>query len=201
VNRGLFALGLQIAYLAVAFGARGLIHRRRTGDWGLRFQRHDRVARLCGALFTAAVLTGTIGLILAAMSVLDPWALLDHTAVAAVGLAVFAAGAWLTFAAQAAMGTSWRIGVDPAERTELVTHGPFRNVRNPIFTGMITAATGLTLLAPNTVTVIGLALLFVAVEIQVRSVEEPYLRAAMPPWAAYATHAGRFVPHIGRIAF
>ena len=199
MNRGLLALGLQIGFLAVAFGVRVVIHRRRTGDWGLRLQRHDRIARLCGALFVAAVIAGTIGLILAATSVLDPWPLLDHTAVAAIGLAVFAAGAWLTFAAQAAMGTSWRIGVDPTERTALVTHGPFRHVRNPIFTGMITAATGLALLAPNTITVIAAALLFVAVEIQVRSVEEPYLRVAMPAWAAYATQAGRFVPAVGRI--
>lgn len=64
---------------------------------------------------------------------------------------------------------------------------------------MITAATGLALLVPNTITTVAAAVLLVAVEIQVRSVEEPYLRVAMPTWASYATQAGRFVPAVGRI--
>lgn len=197
--RGVLALFLQIVFFAVAFGARVAIHRRRTGDWGFRLQRHDRTARLCGILFAAAMIAGTVGLVLAAASVLDPWPLLDHTAVAAVGLVLFAAGSWLTFAAQSAMGESWRIGVDPGERTALVTHEPFRQVRNPIFTGMAAAAAGLALLAPNVATVLAAGVLLLAVELQVRSVEEPYLRVAMPAWAAYATRAGRFVPTVGRI--
>lgn len=38
-----------------------------------------------------------------------------------------------TLYAQIAMGNSWRIGVDPTERTTLVTNGPFALVRNPTF--------------------------------------------------------------------
>lgn len=38
-----------------------------------------------------------------------------------------------------------------------------------------------------------------ALILQVRSVEAPYLRVAMPAWPAYATRAGRFVPAVGRI--
>ncbi|PYG00280.1 Phospholipid methyltransferase [Georgenia satyanarayanai] len=52
-------------------------------------------------------------------------------------------------AAQAAMGSSWRTGVDPTERTGLVTSGMFAVVRNPIFTAMLTALLGLTLLVPT----------------------------------------------------
>ena len=75
------------------------------------------------------------------------------------------------------MGASWRVGVDPAERTALVTAGAFALARNPIFTAMITSSAGLTLMVPNVAAVAGLAVLIAAIELQVRAVEEPYLLA------------------------
>lgn len=83
--------------------------------------------------------------------------MLDATVVHAVGLALAVAGISATLVAQHGMGASWRIGVDPQERTALVTGGVFALVRNPISTAMVTAALGLTLLAPNLVAMVGLA--------------------------------------------
>lgn len=197
--RGVLALVLQLGFLTVAFAGRTLVHRRRTGDSGFRWQRHDRTARVSGALFAAAVVVGTAGVTLAALSVTGLWDALEGTVMLVVGVAVFAAGCVLTLASQSAMGTSWRIGVDPNERTELVTDGPFGWARNPIFTGMVIAAVGLSLMAPTMLTLVALLLLVVAVEVQVRSVEEPYLRTAMPDWGAYGRRVGRFVPRLGRI--
>ena len=73
------------------------------------------------------------------------------------------------------MGTSWRIGVDASERTDLVTTGPFALARNPIFAAMLPTSLGLALLVPNVVALIGFAALVVALELQARAVEEPYL--------------------------
>jgi protein-S-isoprenylcysteine O-methyltransferase Ste14 len=81
-----------------------------------------------------------------------------------------------TLYAQLAMGESWRIGVDEGERTALVTGGPFAIVRNPIFSAMIPTSVGLTLIVPNVVALAGLTALALALEVQVRLVEEPYLR-------------------------
>ncbi|MGY5883100.1 hypothetical protein [Modestobacter lacusdianchii] len=45
-----------------------------------------------------------------------------------------------------------------------------------------------------------LAALVVAVQLQVRSIEEPYLRAVHgAAYLAFATRAGRFLPGIGRL--
>lgn len=197
--RGVLALVLQLGFLTVAFVGRTVVHRRRTGDSGFRWQRHDRSARLSGALFAAAIIVGTVGVALAAFSVTAPWDALDGPASLAVGVAVFFAGCVLTLVAQSTMGTSWRIGVDPTERTELVTTGPFGWARNPIFTGMVTAAVGLMLIAPTVLTFTAVILLVVAVEVQVRSVEEPYLSTAVPGWVMYAQRVGRFVPRLGRV--
>lgn len=68
-----------------------------------------------------------------------------------------------------------------------------------VFTGMVTAAAGLALLAPTPLTAVSVVMLVVAVRVQVRRVEEPYLRAAMPGWPSYAQRVGRFVPRLGRI--
>ena len=198
-TRALLALVLQIAYLIAAFGWRTMVHRRLTGDSGFRWQRHDRAARVSGALFAAAILAGTVGVTLAAFSVTELWEPLAGTGAFVAGLTLFAAGCALTLAAQSAMGASWRIGVDPTERTGLVTEGLFGWARNPIFTGMVTAAAGLALLAPTVLTAVSVVMLVVAVRVQVRRVEEPYLREAMPGWPMYAKRVGRFVPLLGRI--
>nr|WP_281381568.1 isoprenylcysteine carboxylmethyltransferase family protein [Conexibacter arvalis] len=118
----------------------------------------------------------------------------------AAGAVLAVAGIVATLLAQFAMGTSWRIGVDPAERTALVTTGPFALVRNPIFAAMLPTALGLTLLVPSVIALIGLAGLAVALELQVRVVEEPYLRSVHgDAYTAYAARVGRFAPRLGRL--
>jgi protein-S-isoprenylcysteine O-methyltransferase Ste14 len=98
------------------------------------------------------------------------------------------------------MGSSWRVGVDPSERTALRTDGPFRWVRNPIFSWMILTAAGLALLVPNTASLAGLAALVFGIELQVRLVEEPYLlRTHGEAYASWASLTGRFFPGIGRL--
>ena len=89
----------------------------------------------------------------------------------------------------------------PPSGTELVTDGPFSLVRNPIFAAMIPSFLGIALLAPNAVTIAGAILLMVALELQARLVEEPYLSAVHgEQYAAYATQVGRFLPGIGRLS-
>ena len=108
--------------------------------------------------------------------VLDPIGAVDGPGAHALGLVLFGLGLAATLYAQLAMGESWRVGVDESERTDLVTGGPFAVVRNPIFAAMIPTSLGLTLMVPNVVAFVGFAALVLALEIQVRLVEEPYLR-------------------------
>lgn len=112
---------------------------------------------------------------------------------------VAVAGVLLSLAAQHNMGASWRIGVDPSERTALVTGGLFAHIRNPIFTGMLAVTAGLVGMVPTAISVLALACLLAAVQIQVRVVEEPYLIATHgPAYRRYAAQAGRFLPGTGR---
>lgn len=54
-------------------------------------------------------------------------------AVEVVGLALMTAGLAFSVVASLGLGKSWRIGVDPREKTDLVVSGPYRLSRNPYF--------------------------------------------------------------------
>jgi protein-S-isoprenylcysteine O-methyltransferase Ste14 len=150
-------------------------------------------------LFVAALGLG-VAAPAAALAGLDTFDVLGTSAVAVVGVALAALGIAGTLWAQLAMGDSWRIGVETAERTDLVTGGLFGLIRNPIFTTMGVTAVGLALMVPNAVAVVGLIVLLIALELQVRVVEEPYLLSIHgDAFARYASEVGRFLPALGRI--
>jgi protein-S-isoprenylcysteine O-methyltransferase Ste14 len=194
------ALILYAVYLLLAFGLRVLIQLRRTGSTGFHGLggRPGSAEWIAGVGFTVALLVGAAAPVLALLDVVEPIGALDVAAVHAVGIVLAVAGIAATFYAQVAMGASWRIGVDPGERTALVTGGPFALVRNPIFAAMLPTALGLTMLVPSWVAIAGLAGLVAALELQVRLVEEPYLlRMHGEGYAAYAARVGRFLPGVG----
>jgi protein-S-isoprenylcysteine O-methyltransferase Ste14 len=101
--------------------------------------------------------------------------------------------------AQTALGASWRGDVDPDARTELVTTGPYRWVRNPIFSWTGATSIGIGLLVPNLLAVAMVAASLASHQVLVRLVEEPYLRRVHGErYIEYARRTGRFLPGIGR---
>jgi protein-S-isoprenylcysteine O-methyltransferase Ste14 len=195
------ALALYAVYFLVAFVLRGVMQKRRTGSTGFKGLRPGAppVEVIAGVAFVVALLAGAAAPALALADVVEPIGALDGTPGHVAGAVLAVAGLAATFAAQVAMGASWRVGVDPGERTDLVTTGPFALVRNPIFAAMLPTALGLTLLVPSWVALLGLAGLLAALELQVRVVEEPYLRNVHgEAYERYAARVGRFVPAIGR---
>src|SRR5690606_15035331 len=175
------ALILYAVFAVVAFGWRTWRQWRRTGDTGLRLAATPGTVQWWAKLGFIAALAAGVAAPIAGLAGLDPLELLDHGALRIVGTATAVLGIAATAAAQTQMGASWRIGVDPAERTGLVTTGIFAKVRNPIFTAMLITAVGFTLMVGNVVAVLGLAALIAALEVQVRAVEEPYLRSTHGP--------------------
>ena len=200
---GWLALGLYALYMALAFGLRTWLQLRRTGESGFKgiSGRPGSLEWIAGVLFVVAIAIGAAAPVLDVTGVLDPLDALDSAGVRATGVAIFVVGLVGTLYAQIAMGESWRIGVDEGERTALVTTGPFAVVRNPIFAAMLPASLGLALLVPNIAALAGFGALVLALQIQVRLVEEPYLlRQHGEAYRNYAARVGRFVPGLGRLA-
>lgn len=202
MNPAAFALALLAIYVVLALGVRPILQLRRTGSTGIVTARlHTSASEWVAVLLG---LTG-FGLAFAApgLVLLDvdaPAGWLDSSPLRVAGAVTMVIGIGLTFAAQLAMGTSWRIGVDPTERTALVTNGLFGWTRNPIYTGMLLTVGGLALLLPMVVALAALVAMSAAVEVQVRLVEEPYLRQVHgADFAAYCRRVGRLAPGLGRL--
>ena len=172
------ALALLVTGGCMTFGWRLWWQRRRTGSTGFRgisgqvgaAQWFGGVSLVVGMFitFTAPVLQ--------LAGILGPLPFLRAAGIQVAGIAITVVGVIGTAYSQLAMGDSWRIGVDDSETTTLVRSGVFGLIRNPIYVGMFVLWLGTTLVTPNIVAITGYALLVASIELQVRLVEEPYLR-------------------------
>ena len=194
------ALTLYIAFGALALGGRLWMQWRRTGSTGYRgISRSLGIVGLAGGIsFIVAMVGGLVAPVLQLLRVVAPLRILNHGWVNGAGIALAACGLGATIYAQLDMGESWRVGIDTKETTTLVCTGTFSLVRNPIFAAMVVFTLGETLLAPNPVAIAVFVIFLVAVEVSVRSAEEPHLlRTHGDDYRDYMAKVGRFVPGIG----
>ncbi|MCV7191525.1 methyltransferase family protein [Mycolicibacterium brumae] len=202
MNAPLVALVLFALFGILGFGWRSWLQHRRTGSAGFRGVSGELGSAewLAGAGFALSILIAVAAPVLQWAGVLAPVSFLDAEWIQSGGVLLAVFGIFGTVYAQVDMGESWRIGVDPDERTELVESGIFGRVRNPIFTAMLVFGAGIALVTPNMLALTGFALLVVTIEMQVRIVEEPYLEAVHGEvYRRYAAKVGRFIPSFGRI--
>jgi protein-S-isoprenylcysteine O-methyltransferase Ste14 len=100
-----------------------------------------------------------------------------HPASLILGLTLVALGYAGTLWSYAAMGDTWRIGINRKEKTALIDRGPYRWVRHPIYLFQVVMLAGAALLLPTPVSFGILAVHYVCVLIKARD-EEAYLTMA-----------------------
>jgi protein-S-isoprenylcysteine O-methyltransferase Ste14 len=111
-----------------------------------------------------------------------------------VGAAVCLGATIATFSCWRAMGRSWRIGIDPEEKTQLIFTGPFRIVRHPIYTLSILLVLG-TLATTPTLLMLVIAVVHIACLQFEAHREEIYLLGNHGQvYADYMKRVGRFFP-------
>lgn len=168
----------------------------------------ERVGQLMRLLWYPCIGVLLAGLWMAA--VLPRERLAAHPAGQAVGWMWPATGAWwaaaipasaicvgctlFTFVCWRKMGRSWRIGIDPKEKLELVSTGPYRFVRHPIYALRMVINVCAFVMAPTPLVLVTAGMDFVLLQIEARR-EERYMESQHgAEYARYKNSVGRFVP-------
>jgi protein-S-isoprenylcysteine O-methyltransferase Ste14 len=134
-------------------------------------------------------LTGVtaIGVILIVRVLRDGSLAVHSLVLAGIGTLLFACGIGLAVWARLHLGRNWGMPMTQRTEPELVTSGPYRLIRHPIYTGLLTAVLGTTLVN-NLLGLIVVAVL-VAFFYYCGTVEERNLTATFP--AAYPDYRAR----------
>ncbi len=180
------ALVILVAWLVLVVGARGYLHGRRTGTVPMPPPAARGSPQMWARLASGLGLGLAFAAPIADLLGMEPIQALDHPIVHLVGVALAVAGIAGTMLSQAAMGDAWRPDVIAGDRTDLVTDGPFRLVRNPVLTCTLATAVGLAALVPNLLALAMVACFVIGIQIQV----------AAGGGAASARHSWRRLSHI-----
>ena len=118
----------------------------------------------------------------------------EGPAPAAVALALVVGGIVFSFWARAHLGRNWSGEVMVKVGHTLITSGPYRWVRHPIYAGMGAALVGTALASGAPYGFIGLALILFGFLVRVRQ-EEALMRETFPAdYAEYSRHTARLIP-------
>jgi protein-S-isoprenylcysteine O-methyltransferase Ste14 len=153
---------------------------RKTGINPLTFTTSDDAHGFNGRVFTMISIIEMVVVAIYAFrnswyEYLLPFWYLEHEVMVIFGWALLLLSLVMVWVAQSQMASSWRIGVDNENKTELVTKGLFSISRNPIFLGIMMANIGLFFVIPNAFTLLIIALSTISINTQIR-LEEAFMK-------------------------
>jgi protein-S-isoprenylcysteine O-methyltransferase Ste14 len=187
-----------VSYFFFAFAWRSWLVYRRTKLNPVVLPKEDNAHGYVGRAFKLVMALIAISVLFQSLG--SPWfemlvvlTLLESSTAVLVGWCLLMVSlAWLLIA-QSQMGNSWRIGIDSANKTRLVSAGLFGVSRNPIFLSMRVNLLGLLLVLPTTVTLVALVAGELLMQIQVR-LEEAHLAALHgDDYSAYCNRVRRWL--------
>ena len=118
----------------------------------------------------------------------------DTLTVAWIGAATTALGVLIAFWARWHLGTNWSGVVTLKEGHELIRTGPYRNIRHPIYTGILVALLGTAIAYGEIRGILALAIAWTSFYIKARR-EEQFLREEFGPgFEEHSRHTGMFLP-------
>ncbi|OIP71438.1 MAG: hypothetical protein AUK48_12430 [Oscillatoriales cyanobacterium CG2_30_44_21] len=172
----------------------------KTGDFAMAFSRNkDPIQKMVGAgiaVYMTGLCVWAICLALLGKSALNVWQ--TPISIQAIGWAMLAIGLATTVTAQAQMGISWRMGVDP-NPTGLITSGLFQFSRNPIYTGMLLTLYSYIFISPCPWLIMGCCQFTLLVYLQTIYEEQALIKEHDINYLSYASKVGRFFPNTGHL--
>jgi protein-S-isoprenylcysteine O-methyltransferase Ste14 len=113
-----------------------------------------------------------------------------------LGVALTAAGIGFAIWARLYLGGNWSGAVTVKVGHELVRTGPYRLVRHPIYTGLITALLGTGLLRPQMRSLIALVMLYVGLKMKSKIEERTMIETFGAQYEQYSQSTGAIIPKL-----
>jgi protein-S-isoprenylcysteine O-methyltransferase Ste14 len=117
----------------------------------------------------------------------------------ALGIVLCLAGYAATLWCYAIMGDTWRIGINQDERNTLVTRGPYRLVRHPIYLFQVVMLVGAVLLLPTWLSLAVLVFHLLCVMIKAADEESYLLTVHGQAYRDYVSRTGSLFPKFSRV--
>jgi protein-S-isoprenylcysteine O-methyltransferase Ste14 len=116
--------------------------------------------------------------------------------VVAIGLAIEAIGIALAVWARYCLGANWSRAVTLKEGHELISAGPYKRIRHPIYTGIALGVLGTAIFIGEWRGVVAFAAIFISHFFKARKEEAWLTREFGPQFAAHRARTGMFLPRI-----
>jgi protein-S-isoprenylcysteine O-methyltransferase Ste14 len=120
--------------------------------------------------------------------------LLDNDIVNFIGFVLCISGLILCRQAQRQMGSSWRVGIDSQNKTDLVTTGVFQKIRNPTYSGLFLICAGSFMIFPTVSFMVWVIVFYISIQFQVRIEEEFLTESHGEQYTQYYQTTKRYSP-------
>ena len=118
----------------------------------------------------------------------------DVAATEWIGVIITAAGVAIACWARHHLGANWSGVVTLKEGHELIRTGPYRNIRHPIYTGILLALLGTAVAVGEIRALIAVAIAYASFYTKARREESLLAREFGPNFAEHQRHTGMFLP-------
>jgi protein-S-isoprenylcysteine O-methyltransferase Ste14 len=152
------------------------------------------------------VLLSVMGVLLVPLMLwfLSPWVDFAHIPLPEplrwTGAAVLAVGVWYFSRTHAALAHNWTPMLEVREGATLITSGPYRLVRHPMYSAAIVVNVGVSLLSANWLAATGVLLgMFVLFAGRIPDEERMMIDAFGDEYRAYMRRTGRLMPKLSAI--
>ncbi|HEX5242216.1 MAG TPA: isoprenylcysteine carboxylmethyltransferase family protein [Tepidisphaeraceae bacterium] len=120
----------------------------------------------------------------------------SNSCIAWAAVAVCTAGLATTWICWKKMGRQWRMGIDPTDKSQLISTGPYAYVRHPIYAisqaMMVVAVCAL----PSPLMIVAGAVHLILIQWEARREENYLLNVNRAAYEAYCLRVGRFIPRL-----
>ena len=112
------------------------------------------------------------------------------------GVAVMVMGLAIAVWARVHLGTNWSGVVTLKEGHELIRTGPYRNIRHPIYTGILIGFLGSAIVNGQVRGLVAVAVIWASFYIKARREEKLLTQEFGPKFAEHKQHTGMFLPKL-----